>query len=308
MINLQISTPNAQLWHLVNMLQWLVKVPPHLISVFNGRSDVLTSDQVPITSLVRHKYIICSEICSKDEDAFISLPVFQYVSHATQHVHCEYCSKAQQELKVNLKRCTRCMAVAYCSRDCQSKHWLAHCKVCTKDLKMSVGIPFYITLNKTELTYQTIEESLRTLAKHSIENINRISAKNEIVDNTTSNPVDLGINCNLVIKTSFKVNVNDETCVNLTQENLTFDMLSKVSCLILEWQTSLPEEGKSKIEICSKIVPTHDVSATNSIPAEESKCTLHDCLKLFMEPEKLDEKESWYVSPILSNFHSYIFC
>jgi len=41
---------------------------------------------------------------------------------------CAHCGKRHP----NLKRCTRCRAVSYCNRDCQSAHFNAHKKQCKR--------------------------------------------------------------------------------------------------------------------------------------------------------------------------------
>jgi len=43
---------------------------------------------------------------------------------------CYSCSKSEIELGEKLKRCSRCGGAFYCSRDCQSKDWKLHKKVC----------------------------------------------------------------------------------------------------------------------------------------------------------------------------------
>lgn len=299
LINLQISTANAQLWHLINLLQSIVKVPPHLISMFKGINDVTESDQLPITSVKKYKYIICSEIASKDEIGVISIPVFQYTSYAKDFMECDFCFKLQRELETKLKRCTRCLSVAYCSRDCQTKHWHTHSKVCSKDLKKAVGIPFYITLSKETLSYQSLVESLREVAKHSVERVNHN------IDNLSKSDTCLSENnvkntlhsCNFIIKTSSKMNFIDETCVAVTADNLQFESLLKATCLIMEWQNNLSED-QSVNDVRSKEVANHEIFSDPLAPQLASdnrsdQSTLSDCIKLFMEPERLDEKESW---------------
>lgn len=43
---------------------------------------------------------------------------------------CNTCHKAEPE--VNLKRCAKCSATLYCSRECQKSDWKAHRKICGK--------------------------------------------------------------------------------------------------------------------------------------------------------------------------------
>ena len=45
---------------------------------------------------------------------------------------CAFCKK----LSDNLKNCSRCGKVQYCDRDCQTRHWPKHKKVCTDTMKL----------------------------------------------------------------------------------------------------------------------------------------------------------------------------
>jgi len=51
-------------------------------------------------------------------------------------IDCQHCAapscrkQADQQAGVTLKRCVRCLAVAYCSRDCQREHWPQHRPYC----------------------------------------------------------------------------------------------------------------------------------------------------------------------------------
>jgi len=47
---------------------------------------------------------------------------------------CAGCGKQEPALNV-FKKCTRCLQVYYCGRDCQLSHWKAHKKVCCKKSK-----------------------------------------------------------------------------------------------------------------------------------------------------------------------------
>ncbi|XP_065669506.1 ubiquitin carboxyl-terminal hydrolase 19 isoform X3 [Hydra vulgaris] len=272
MIPLQVSTPNATVWHLLNMLQSYVKILPCFIRLFSGLSEIFTDPNIPLASLFKYKYIIACEVI---ED--ISLPVFQYVLNANSFVCCDFCYKREKHLLTKLKRCTKCFAVSYCSRDCQIKHWQSHKFLCSKDLKMQVGIPFYINIKKNELTYEYLESSLKMRANTSVD-FTYLLDKN-LENNTKSN---------ILIKVSDKMNVNDDTAIIVSKDNFS-EVILKGVCLIVEWQNS-PEE-----KVLTKEEPVCEFYKTlfKETPLDEEHITLSDSLRLFMEPEKLDGNESW---------------
>ena len=280
MIPLQISTPNATIWHLLNMLQSFIKVLPHQIRLFSGLTDLCNDLKIPLASQFKYRYAIACEV--KEEN--ISLPVFQYLLNANSFVYCDFCYKSEKDLLTKLKRCTKCFAVSYCSRDCQVKHWQSHKLSCSKDLKMQVGIPFYINITRNELTFEYLESALKLRASVSVQFSNLSDT-----DMTPSNKENIP-KCNILIKVSNKMNGNDDSASLVTKDNFSETILKGV-CLIIEWQ-NCPEEL-----VLTKEEPVCDYykSLFKETPNDEEHCTLSDSLRLFMEPEKLDGNESWLV-------------
>lgn len=305
LLKLQISTANAKMWHLVNMLQTLTKVPAHLMGLFNGQSDVCNNFHTSsLSGLLKHKFIIAGEISAKDENDTISMPVFQNLLHTRTISQCDFCMRSQDDLQGKLKRCTRCMAVAYCSRDCQTRHWsLNHSKMCCKDLKMQVGLPFFVTFRK-DITYDKLEEILRERAVISTEAMDNNVGETEggeAVDTSSAKELENKSKCcshppNLkyIIKTTTKMNYNDETSVEVIPKNFSIDVITKSPCLIIEWQNS-PDEDKNQCEIRTRKIPAHEEFQGDcfGVTSSNDQISLYDCLNLFMEPERLDETESW---------------
>jgi len=197
------------------------------------------------------------------------------------------------------KRCTRCFTVAYCSRDCQTKHWQSHRKVCHRALKMQVGVPFYVTVRKDSMSYDDLRKLLIERAKFSVELFSVPDEKPETSAATSDcsyemNKFSLSANSTCVIKVASQP-VNDESCEIITSDNFTTESINKSSYLIMEWQ-STQEDNVSAQVVKSKLTPTHDLCKRDTdagISEEVDQCSIYDCLRLFMEPESLDAKDSW---------------
>ena len=290
LIPMQISTQNAKVWHLINMLQPIVKVPSHLLTIFNGIHSVCNDARMPLQSIGKYKYIIANEVSSKEDTEFMSKPVFQSVLHGGLFVHCDYCFSAQSTT-IKLKRCTRCLSVAYCSRDCQTKHWQVHNKVCSKDLKTKVGVPFCVTLRKDSLSYESLQTMLIERAKFSVELLSPPTDEKPDVgatgDDVTEQCKDfqrlsLSSFPSCVIKgVSNRSNDEESTCGIITNENFSLDLLAGTSHLIIEWQNT-PEEGDISCNVKTRSTPVHDLCRRDTeagVTEEESKCSVYDCLR-----------------------------
>eukprot|EP00571_Detonula_confervacea_P012312 CAMPEP_0172302592 /NCGR_PEP_ID=MMETSP1058-20130122/4268_1 /TAXON_ID=83371 /ORGANISM="Detonula confervacea, Strain CCMP 353" /LENGTH=284 /DNA_ID=CAMNT_0013013121 /DNA_START=150 /DNA_END=1004 /DNA_ORIENTATION=+ len=58
-----------------------------------------------------------------------------------KHYNCAGCGE-KNEFKHNLKRCTACLFVKYCSRDCQLSHRKAHKSFCNREKKLTEDAQF----------------------------------------------------------------------------------------------------------------------------------------------------------------------
>lgn len=78
---------------------------------------------------------------------------------------CHKCQTLESQIQTTLKRCTKCMKRAYCSKECQVKDWPSHKKACKKE-KMHHKFPrmFDIDMLPGSSTLETL--SLRKADLH----------------------------------------------------------------------------------------------------------------------------------------------
>ena len=60
---------------------------------------------------------------SQNPDPTTTTVTFNFSSNRDS---CAFCCKSASDLPTPLKRCSRCLAVKYCSKECQKKNWSEH--------------------------------------------------------------------------------------------------------------------------------------------------------------------------------------
>lgn len=118
------------------------------IYTVNSIHNVLRKDQKKKTLMRKIKKITVAdgELLAQSRKPFISsINVFHNNERSIQHptdifcsiVACCFCHKISEQSK----SCSKCMKAKYCSKDCQTKHWLKHkhmCKLLTESYVVEV--------------------------------------------------------------------------------------------------------------------------------------------------------------------------
>eukprot|EP00112_Aurelia_sp_Birch-Aquarium-sp1_P010488 Seg2238.7 transcript_id=Seg2238.7/GoldUCD/mRNA.D3Y31 product="Ubiquitin carboxyl-terminal hydrolase 19" protein_id=Seg2238.7/GoldUCD/D3Y31 len=363
-LRLQISSPHAQIWHLLNILERHVGIPAHCLRIFQdtrGSFAPTYDEDSPIGNFVKSRHVIVCEIKDEKEADAVSLPFRQHVSTSAKASNCAHCSKSQSDLEVKLKRCTRCMYVAYCSRECQTKHWGSHQRDCRKGLKSLIGLPFFVTIRKLKLTYDTLASIAGAYASFSVSTADKESDSSEgeqdeknrspkldiatsaapkhsdktsrasvsseyeqdekkrlsrsdstgnsgvrTTDNTPkakegdkddknrqpkaegASNIIVKSHDNFVIKAFFKA---DQDPVLVTSDDFKLETLTSATFLSIEWQTQLAKEKDTKEMLASFRQIQSNMPGDESVGSD--RCTIEDCLSLFLEPDRLHEKDGW---------------
>ena len=77
---------------------------------------------------------------------------------------CSFCNKISENVN-SLPRCTRCFRSAYCNTECQTSDWSKHSNsICCKPSD-SVGLPFVISVKKSQLYSSDAESVIRQTIK-----------------------------------------------------------------------------------------------------------------------------------------------
>jgi len=356
-LRLQISTPNAQIWHLLNVLERYIGVPAHCLRVCHdnkGSSIPSFNDDYPLASVRSLKQLIVCEVKDERETDYISLPFKQ--SYSLKLTTCSSCGKSPTGTEAKLKRCTRCFSVAYCSRDCQTKHWPTHQQDCKKSLKAPVGLPFYITILKHKLNFETLACEALHYANYSIaiaeketehsdgepeekkstrlespptaklpekylkpssvsdsdQDGRKSAAKLEEASNSVSKKGEnyawvreaekdekhlqlkmegaSNISSSLHDYFAIKAYVKPEQeSVGIHREDFKLDTIASAAFLVIEWQKDAVKEKDSK----ELNTPFKTVQGCLSDEEYGDRCSIGDCFSLFLEPEKLSEKDGW---------------
>ena len=368
-LRLQISSPSAQIWHLLNVLERHIGVPAHCLRVCPDNKAPFGpaySDDISLTSIQNLKQIIVCETKDERETDFVSLPFKQCVSNPSKLSTCPICSKSQKDMETKLKRCTKCMSVAYCSKECQGKHWPEHSRDCRKGFKSPVGLPFYVTISKHKLNFETLVADALHYANYSVgfiekeaehsdvepeekrpskseatsnvatkqpEKFSRMSSssdadqdekkqalkmegalsagsKNADNNNCKLRDVDKeernrhmrmegasNISTNLhddfVIKAYVKA---DQDAILIYPDDFKLDFITSAEFLAIEWQKDCIKERDSK----ELNTPFKMVQGCHPDDQYGDRCSIGDCFSLFLEPEKLSEKDGWYIFISLS--------
>ena len=370
---LQISSTHAQIWHLLNVLERHIGIAAHCLRVCHDNKGSFIpafDDDAPLTSIRNTKQVIVCEIKDEKEADFVSIPFRQHVSNPSKLNKCATCGKSQIDMETRLKRCTRCLYLAYCSRDCQIKHWPSHQRDCRKGLKASIGLPFYVTMRRHKLSFEALMTAAMHYSNFSVgfsekesdssegESEEKKSVKQEMAANvapkqsekfsrsssvpdgdqdekkhgfrvegalnTSSKSVDNTVKSResdkdekhrqMRVEGASKLSSNsvddfvlraylkpDQDPILLNFDDLKVDMVTSAEFLAIEWQNDCIREKEGKeLNAPFKMVQG---CLSDDEPMAGDRCNIEDCFSLFLEPEKLNEKDGWYVFTLLSGLN-----
>ncbi|TMS40167.1 hypothetical protein L596_006581 [Steinernema carpocapsae] len=297
-----------------------------MAEVGNGKFQKLYSSSDTMGSFLDsaslHIYELRDE--SSYQDEVVNLHVVQRLlyNHSVPR-QCAQCDTTSRSLKT----CERCYNVFYCSEKCQQEHWDIHREICSKrENSERVGIPFIVSLPRSQLSYANLMHILQfkcmhsvsvfelphgdknlivaeengdlahvpstsgTLQKERLTNGVHVSRKLYVPPESSKKAEHkLFLLRHIQAQDSFRGETlkNDEKLKNLAREAFISVNWYNLRC----GKEHLSVETKTQIDIDSdksdKLVESRRFNKT--------VCpNLNDMLALFSEPEKLKPEEAWY--------------
>jgi len=132
-----------------------------------------------MSSVSPHDKIIVSEILTEQVvgESVVELAVTQH-SQVPMNLptHCTKCAKSstintdEGIVTKPLRRCTRCYRAAYCSTECQRTDWTnRHHVICRPANPEPVGVPFILTLPRSQATYANLVTRMQAFSRLSVD-------------------------------------------------------------------------------------------------------------------------------------------
>ncbi|KAI6654147.1 dnaJ-like protein subfamily C member 5-like isoform X1 [Oopsacas minuta] len=272
-----------------------ILLPMNKLRVFEAyRSKIqknLKGNSVFMWSINDNDVIVVHEVLSEFEakDKVVEVAVLQRMRAPKMPVQCSQCQRS--ESIVELKRCTNCMSVAYCGRNCQSQHWAQHqhyCKVMHES--NSIGMPFIVSLPRSKWTYR----NLATMAL-------KYASRSVLIEYCNQNPEAMeqdGQSFEKTLQTFTMRPVNNfgsnvPKTFPIDSANLGEIITDKFDFLAIDWVTDSKKDNHVKIkETAMDYIEDESMSIQR---IEEPKVTtLYHCIECFSEPESLAVEDSWY--------------
>lgn len=206
--------------------------------------------------------------------------------------YCNFCKSFNKNQQ--LKRCTKCLNVAYCNSECQRNDWNEHQRVCVAKENDPIGFPFIISAKKSSINEAYLRDNLINYAKNFVQimSVNN-NQSDEYDDNDQANVFNYNLykNFGVSIKTNQKQpafkTLNE--LVNYIKSN---NEKHQIYTLKLLWNNDV----KLNVQICDYL-NLHSVVSNNiklnSSTSSDYTC-LDECLKLFTKSEKLTPDNPWY--------------
>lgn len=297
------------------------KVSPknlRLLEVYNRRIYKVYGRDESLVGVTPKDQIFAFEVLDKEvaRERVVEVAVVQRALMPPLANTCSSCGKECVAEEDKLKRCTRCFRVGYCNRTCQTNHWQQHKSAC-KFYPELVGLPFVLSMPASQATYQNICRLMEAHSRHSVnvfqppvESSKRTleaataaaTCNSEVADtnqeveihaDTVSQGAGDSSGAMFTVTSVNTENVASKTDFVLEDEGTEPLDFSGVIRLAMDWKNDQRQGNYVLVESKEVEYSMSDDDRSMSI-YEEDGITLHQCLRLFTEPEVLDPQEAWY--------------
>ena len=158
--------------------------------------------------------------------------------------------------------------------ECQKKDWPSHSMSLCKKPFDSVGLPFVLTVAKSQLNESCLRSQLTEMSLQSISAVN-------LKDNH-----------------NFEIILIDEAPKKVTLNDLINELANSMTLRIqLKWSNAARSVAPkaNSLSVSTDLSRFLDLSDTCT-NQRESSTSIHDCMRLFTEPEILSSDNPWYCS------------
>ncbi|KAK2163342.1 hypothetical protein LSH36_81g02038 [Paralvinella palmiformis] len=244
---------------------------------------------------------------------------------------CANC-KRECEQGIKLKRCMKCMRIAYCNQTCQKQDWDRHQTNCISSHDF-VGQPFIISLPKSQATFSRIAQMMEAFSRYSLDVFqppvtpssqvsSDIPPSPVMVSSTSSSCVDGSALVGTAASSTITQMSSSELATSDLETQPLFDSqttsttevastssessfvtvdsgdepldLTHIRYLAMIWKNN-EKYQKPYVLVQSKTMDCdEDESVSTASTEESSNITLDHCLSLFTEPEVLSPDHAWY--------------
>ncbi|XP_043220870.1 ubiquitin carboxyl-terminal hydrolase 19-like isoform X2 [Amphibalanus amphitrite] len=257
----------------------------------------------------------------------LELLVIQRLQYPSAARVCSSCKK-EPTADEKLRRCTRCYRTSYCDSHCQKDHWPHHRELCRPWPPEPVGCPFLVSLPRSRATYTEVCRAMEAFSRYSVNVFCvPVTADRERRDSVSSGTSSDSGKCTDTEETATEkeVSSSDSTdcretpsssgmtgdqqlfvirSVDQQGENVVSSDSGRIQdngdepldlrgpCTVaMDWKTA-----RRRWQPCCLVDDKELESDPDPDPEPEptGRIGLHQCLRLFTEPERLSPGEAWY--------------
>ncbi|KAF0295648.1 Ubiquitin carboxyl-terminal hydrolase 19 [Amphibalanus amphitrite] len=257
----------------------------------------------------------------------LELLVIQRLQYPSAARVCSSCKK-EPTADEKLRRCTRCYRTSYCDSHCQKDHWPHHRELCRPWPPEPVGCPFLVSLPRSRASYTEVCRAMEAFSRYSVNVFCvPVTADRERRDSVSSGTSSDSGKCTDTEETATEkeVSSSDSTdcreapsssgmtgdqqlfvirSVDQQGENVVSPDSGRIQdngdepldlrgpCTVaMDWKTA-----RRRWQPCCLVDDKELESDPDPHPEPEptGRIGLHQCLRLFTEPERLSPGEAWY--------------
>ncbi|KAF0288001.1 Ubiquitin carboxyl-terminal hydrolase 19 [Amphibalanus amphitrite] len=257
----------------------------------------------------------------------LELLVIQRLQYPSAARVCSSCKK-EPTADEKLRRCTRCYRTSYCDSHCQKDHWPHHRELCRPWPPEPVGCPFLVSLPRSRATYTEVCRAMEAFSRYSVNVFCvPVTADRERRDSVSSGTSSDSGKCTDTEETVTEKEVSSSDSTDCREAPSSSGMTGDQQLFVIR---SVDQQGENVVSSDSGRIQDNgdeplDLRGPRTVamdwktarrrwqpcclvddkelesdpdpepePEPTGRIGLHQCLRLFTEPERLSPGEAWY--------------